>query len=252
MCAYDGIWVSGLHAGAIPERARFDPFIPIALQRQAGIHDADAAALVDQAQHNLPRSAAAVVSSLSVRPRMPQTWNSPDRRCWRRMRRGPTPRLTPAPSCRGSSARRDRSSGMATKRGLHGRWSGRCRQARGRSNCRVAARSGPTPSCGWARNPSRRPHRASRLASAGACCIGPWSCCGADWVVHAAWKPRAPPNRCRSRLPRACHRPPAKYCRHPTLTQWMRPTHRSRMPPDCWRCGVPPSARADPGSAVAG
>jgi ATP-dependent helicase/nuclease subunit B len=50
---YDGIWVSGLHAGAIPERARFDPFIPAALQRRAGIIAADAGALVEQAQRAL-------------------------------------------------------------------------------------------------------------------------------------------------------------------------------------------------------
>jgi ATP-dependent helicase/nuclease subunit B len=50
---YDGIWVSGLHAGAIPEHARFDPFIPASLQRQAGIIAADPAALVDQAQRAL-------------------------------------------------------------------------------------------------------------------------------------------------------------------------------------------------------
>jgi ATP-dependent helicase/nuclease subunit B len=54
---YDGIWVSGLHAGAIPQRARFDPFIPAALQRQAGIIAADAAALVGQAQQALARLA---------------------------------------------------------------------------------------------------------------------------------------------------------------------------------------------------
>ncbi len=50
---YEGIWVSGLHAGAIPQQARFDPFIPVALQRQAGIMAADAAALVGQAQQAL-------------------------------------------------------------------------------------------------------------------------------------------------------------------------------------------------------
>ena len=50
---YDGIWVSGLHAGALPEHARFDPFIPAALQRQAGILEADAGALVEQAQRAL-------------------------------------------------------------------------------------------------------------------------------------------------------------------------------------------------------
>ncbi|HEY4339625.1 MAG TPA: PD-(D/E)XK nuclease family protein [Steroidobacteraceae bacterium] len=50
---YDGVWVSGLHAGAIPEAAAFDPFIPAALQRQAGVISADAAALVDQAQQAL-------------------------------------------------------------------------------------------------------------------------------------------------------------------------------------------------------
>jgi ATP-dependent helicase/nuclease subunit B len=52
---YDGIWVSGLHAGAIPERARFDPFIPASLQRQAGIVAADAALLVVQAGQALTR-----------------------------------------------------------------------------------------------------------------------------------------------------------------------------------------------------
>jgi ATP-dependent helicase/nuclease subunit B len=50
---YDGIWVSGLHAGAIPERARLDPFIPVSLQRQAHVISADAAALVDQAERAL-------------------------------------------------------------------------------------------------------------------------------------------------------------------------------------------------------
>jgi ATP-dependent helicase/nuclease subunit B len=50
---YDGIWVSGLHAGAFPQQARFDPFIPAALQRQAGVIAADAAALVAQAEQTL-------------------------------------------------------------------------------------------------------------------------------------------------------------------------------------------------------
>jgi ATP-dependent helicase/nuclease subunit B len=50
---YDGIWVSGLHAGTVPQRARFDPFIPASLQRQAGIIAADAAALVSQAAQAL-------------------------------------------------------------------------------------------------------------------------------------------------------------------------------------------------------
>ena len=50
---YDGIWVSGLHSGAIPERAQFDPLIPVALQRAAGLIGTDAAALVDQAQQAL-------------------------------------------------------------------------------------------------------------------------------------------------------------------------------------------------------
>jgi ATP-dependent helicase/nuclease subunit B len=52
---YDGIWVSGLHAGAIPPHARFDPFIPVALQRQAGMIAADAAALVGESQQALAR-----------------------------------------------------------------------------------------------------------------------------------------------------------------------------------------------------
>ena len=50
---YDGIWVSGLHAGVLPQRAHFDPFIPVSLQRQAGVSAADAAALVSQAQQAL-------------------------------------------------------------------------------------------------------------------------------------------------------------------------------------------------------
>ena len=50
---YDGIWVSGLHAGVLPQRARFDPFIPVSLQRQAGVSAADAAALVSHAQQAL-------------------------------------------------------------------------------------------------------------------------------------------------------------------------------------------------------
>ena len=50
---YDGIWVSGLHAGVLPQRARFDPFIPVSLQRQAGVIAADAAALVGQAEQAL-------------------------------------------------------------------------------------------------------------------------------------------------------------------------------------------------------
>jgi ATP-dependent helicase/nuclease subunit B len=50
---YDGIWVSGLHAGTIPQQARFDPFIPAALQRRAGVLGADAAALVGQARQAL-------------------------------------------------------------------------------------------------------------------------------------------------------------------------------------------------------
>ncbi len=50
---YEGIWVSGLHAGAIPQHAQFDPLIPIALQRAAGLIGTDAAALVGQAQQAL-------------------------------------------------------------------------------------------------------------------------------------------------------------------------------------------------------
>ncbi len=50
---YDGIWVSGLHAGAIPDQARFDPLIPAYLQRAAGIIRTDAAALVGLAQRRL-------------------------------------------------------------------------------------------------------------------------------------------------------------------------------------------------------
>ena len=50
---YDGIWVSGLHSGVLPERARFDAFIPAALQRAAGIIAADPAALVIQARQAL-------------------------------------------------------------------------------------------------------------------------------------------------------------------------------------------------------
>jgi ATP-dependent helicase/nuclease subunit B len=50
---YDGIWVSGLHTGAIPARAQFDPLIPVPLQRAAGLIATDAAALVGQAQQAL-------------------------------------------------------------------------------------------------------------------------------------------------------------------------------------------------------
>jgi len=50
---YDGIWVSGLHAGVLPQRARFDPFIPASLQRQAGVIAADAAGLVGEAERAL-------------------------------------------------------------------------------------------------------------------------------------------------------------------------------------------------------
>jgi ATP-dependent helicase/nuclease subunit B len=50
---YEGIWVSGLHSGALPERAHFDPLIPVSLQRQAGLIGTDAAALVGQAQQAL-------------------------------------------------------------------------------------------------------------------------------------------------------------------------------------------------------
>ncbi len=60
---YDGIWVSGLHAGAFPQQARFDPFIPAALQRQAGVIAADAAALVDQAGRHCALWVAAAASS---------------------------------------------------------------------------------------------------------------------------------------------------------------------------------------------
>jgi ATP-dependent helicase/nuclease subunit B len=50
---YDGIWVSGLHAGVLPQRARFDPFIPVSLQRAAGIGAADATALLEEAERAL-------------------------------------------------------------------------------------------------------------------------------------------------------------------------------------------------------
>lgn len=52
---YDGIWVSGLHAGVLPQGAHFDPFIPVPLQRAAGVIAADAAALVEQAGQALNR-----------------------------------------------------------------------------------------------------------------------------------------------------------------------------------------------------
>lgn len=50
---YDGIWASGLHAGAIPQAARFDPYIPAVLQREAGVLAANAAAQVRQARQAL-------------------------------------------------------------------------------------------------------------------------------------------------------------------------------------------------------
>lgn len=50
---YDGIWASGLHAGALPGPVRLDPLIPPSLQRQAGLVSSDAAALVAQAERAL-------------------------------------------------------------------------------------------------------------------------------------------------------------------------------------------------------
>ena len=50
---YDGIWVSGLDSRTIPQAARFDPFIPAALQRQARISSTDAGVLVNQARESL-------------------------------------------------------------------------------------------------------------------------------------------------------------------------------------------------------
>ena len=50
---YDGIWVSGLHAGAWPAAPRADPFIPWQLQRAAGIPEASAAGMLVRARGTL-------------------------------------------------------------------------------------------------------------------------------------------------------------------------------------------------------
>lgn len=50
---YDGIWVSGLHAGVWPEPPRADPFIPWVVQRAAGIPEASAAGTLARARETL-------------------------------------------------------------------------------------------------------------------------------------------------------------------------------------------------------
>ncbi len=50
---YDGIWVSGLHAGAWPSPPRPDPFIPWTVQMAAGLPHASARGVLEQARHTL-------------------------------------------------------------------------------------------------------------------------------------------------------------------------------------------------------
>lgn len=50
---YDGIWVSGLHAGAWPEPPRPDPFIPWSVQVAAGIPDASSRGVLERARRTL-------------------------------------------------------------------------------------------------------------------------------------------------------------------------------------------------------
>ena len=241
---YDGIWVSGLHAGAIPERARFDPFIPVALQRQAGFHAADAAALVDQAQQAVwRRCAAAVVSSLSARPRMPQ-----DLELTALAAAGTVcgPLVCAAPRRRRVVAGHSRSAaGRAICRRTWGSLAGGTAIA-GRHAGDRTAESLPVP-CLRATAP-RRPapggphagHHASRARAHAA--SGPGAAVAPagrfTGLGRRARRSIAVAVDCRERR----RRPPAKYCRERTLTQWMRPIHRPRMPRDWWRCGVPPSA----------
>ena len=51
--AYDGIWVSGMHAGAWPEPPRPDPFIPWAVQAAVGLPGASAHGIVARARRTL-------------------------------------------------------------------------------------------------------------------------------------------------------------------------------------------------------
>jgi probable DNA repair protein len=51
--SYDGIWVTGLHAGAWPEAPRPDPFIPWQLQVAAGIPEASAAGELERGRRIL-------------------------------------------------------------------------------------------------------------------------------------------------------------------------------------------------------
>jgi probable DNA repair protein len=50
---YDGIWVSGLHAGAWPESPRPDPFIPWRVQATVGLPGATARGVLQRARHTL-------------------------------------------------------------------------------------------------------------------------------------------------------------------------------------------------------
>ena len=51
--SYDGIWISGLHAGNWPEAPRADPFIPWQLQLAAGIPEASAAGMLSRGRRTL-------------------------------------------------------------------------------------------------------------------------------------------------------------------------------------------------------
>lgn len=50
---YDGIWITGLHADVWPRPVQINPFIPVAVQRKAGIPAANPARLLQQARELL-------------------------------------------------------------------------------------------------------------------------------------------------------------------------------------------------------
>jgi probable DNA repair protein len=50
LARYDGVWVTGLHADVWPRPFHFDPFIPLALQRDAGIPATSAVDLLREAR----------------------------------------------------------------------------------------------------------------------------------------------------------------------------------------------------------
>ena len=174
---YDGIWVSGLHAGAIPQPARFDPFIPAALAAPGRNHRppmrprwwarrsrrwrrcvaaaANSSSALRAHAEDLELAALTIAGALCAAA--PRT-----RAARRRLRSG-----------RGPSARARRIERYEDEPGLPWAEAGRCRPAPGRSNCRAAVRSVPTRNCASAQtrwNPRARHHaaRARPHAASGA------------------------------------------------------------------------------------